>query len=349
MIGHAVGEKKSVKRKRTQQNAAVHFGDGEGVDEQSETPDMTANHATDDFESNFKPKVKTKMELESEPDLVLPSDVEQLGVVQERIKIPDVLVNHVVLPTTISTTGIDLMNNSSAGPPSPLLQDDDDDVEDQPKSSSVLPPSSVAGHQPRIHQPRDDISDTSSAIVNHVSDGSVMTDEMRTGGKVSIVSKVDIGESIPTIKSGQVVAVDPLPAAVKSSNEPIDPQVTRPSSSPQPSGGPPVPGVVTEEKVQSGDQAGPETPVKDLEPVVMTGVVVATDKSAVVSTDVESVSSNIIQPKCEVEDTLNDVKRDDFFAGKLHPLSHLKLMLMFCIFTCRTGRRRRIERASDQK
>ena len=275
------------------------------MEEQQDASDVP-NHMEDSIESSAKPKVKTKAELEH--DILQPtSEVESNE--DKAVVLDTVALNHVSEEMDAVVTG-----SVIAGLQSPRLKDD------VHSETVVAPVSSVTTEAAAEVAPNS--PDTQSAIVNHVSDVVVVPDDSRTEPEVVCLTELDVSvtpvgedvtESVPS--PAVAVASPPQLLATISSNSPAVPEAHADSnlSALSPPSVPSVELIVASPTVQPQQQ--PETQQQPTSPVA-NDVTVATlppdeDKAA---TD-QSVSS-IVKPKCEVEDALNDVKRDDFFAGK---------------------------------
>lgn len=297
-----------MKRKRSQ-HMAPNYADGDGMEEQPETSDVS-NHV-EDFESGSKPKVKTKTELE--PEIVLKSP-EFEPIVLDTKTITETLVNHV------SDNAIVPDVSAVAGPVSPLLEDDDVKSEGMivASVSSDLMETDVV-----------DIADTPSAIVNHLSDEVVvpnLSDRTEEEVCVQLDVKATLDEVVTESVTSPAVDTTPLqPPVTNSLNSPAVPEVAEPSSplslsreeaSVELNATSPV---IPSEKLnpQSQQQQQPLQSQQHLPEVALKEETIATRSTNEDKAITEPMPS-MVKPKCEVEDALNDVKRDDFFTGNLN-------------------------------
>jgi hypothetical protein len=311
-----LGEKKSVKRKRSQQLTPSYAdGSDERGEEQQEDP-----RSVEDIECDSKPKVKTKMEVDSEsiPTIVCepatPSDLSNL------IMDPKLLVNnHKVLleedDESIVTT------ESVAGS---SMKSEDDPV----KTEEMI----VAVESDAMESCREGVANTSvdtlSAIVNHITtDGGVvvMSDNSRTEQKVC-PDDLDV-EMTPTnedVTMKSVPSSDPVVPELVFTSTSSTPssislavhQVTDPSSPLSPSLELPV-ASPTVQQSQQQQQSEPQQKLTSLAPKgnddpVASIIPVSEEKTQRTEQD---LMSSIVKPKCEVEDAINDVKRDDYLTG----------------------------------
>lgn len=313
------GEKKSVKRKRSQQLTPSY---AECIDDRAEEQqeDLVP---VEDVESDCKPKVKTKMEFETGPP-----------------------TTNVVLSEPASSFGlpsVDKTADNNLAMPHVLMEQDDEAVTitgsvPGPSIKSDVEPIKLEGMEVCLEsnetpscEGANTLVDTHSAIVNHVTadrdgDVMVMSDNSRTEQTVCSdeldVDVTPIGEDVTMkpVPSPPVVPslpLNPSTSSTHSSNSPTVHQVTDPSSPLSP----PLELSVASPAVQQSQQkqAEPQQQESPLPPEVKDEPVASIVPACVEKTELAEAEriSSIVKPKCEVEDTLNDVKRDDFFAGKV--------------------------------
>ena len=173
--------------------------------------------------------------------------------------------------------------------------------------------------------------DTLSAIVNHVTtDGDVvvMSDNSRTEQKVCPddldVEMTPSGEDVTMkpVPSSPVVPVFTSTSSILSSNSLTVHQVTDPSSPLSPPLEVPVASSTVQQSQQQPEpqqQLTASLPEENDEPVAP---IIPVSEEKTQPTE-QALTSSIVNPKCEVEDAINDVKRDDFFTGNYY---HLKIM-----------------------
>ncbi|KAI9551653.1 Nuclear receptor coactivator 6 [Daphnia sinensis] len=302
------GEKKSVKRKRSQQLTPSY---AECIDDRAEEQQEDVV-PVEDVESDCKPKVKTKVELETGPpttNVVLSEPASDLPSVDKPAD------NTLAMPHVLMEQDDEAVTGSVPGPPIKL-----DDEPIKLEGMEVCPES----NETPSCEGANTLVDTHSAIVNHVSadrDVMVMSDNSRTeqtvGSDELDVDVTPIGEDVTMkpVPSPPVVPslpLNPSTSSTHSSNSPTVHQVTDPSSPLSPPLELPVASPAVQQSQQK--QAEPQQQECPLPPEVK-------DEPSIVPACVEKTElaeaermSSIIKPKCEVEDTLNDVKRDDFFA-----------------------------------
>lgn len=310
------GEKKSVKRKRSQQLTPSY---AECIDDRAEEQqeDLVP---VEDVESDCKPKVKTKMEFETGPpttNVVLSEPASSFGLPS----VDKTADNNLAMPHVLMEQDDEAVTITGSVP-GPSIKSDDEPI--KLEGMEVC----LESNETPSCEGANTLVDTHSAIVNHVTadrdgDVMVMSDNSRTEQTLCSdeldVDVTPIGEDVTMkpVPSPPVVPslpLNPSTSSTHSSNSPTVHQVTDPSSPLSP----PLELSVASPAVQQSQQkqAEPQQQESPLPPEVKDEPVASIVPACVDKTELAEAEriSSIVKPKCEVEDTLNDVKRDDFFA-----------------------------------
>lgn len=273
----------------------------------------------EDVESDCKPKVKTKMakmELEVETDITSNLIVSDPPSSSDLPSVDTMTDINMVMPHVLMEKDDEVVTVSVA---EPSIKLDDEQIKSE-VTEVCLQSNEIASCEAGV---ANTVVDTHSAIVNHVTadrDVMVMSDSSRTEQQLCSdeldVHMTPIGEDVTMkpVPSPPVVPALPLNPSTSSnhsSNSPTVQQVTDPSSPLSP----PLELSVASPAIEQQNQVEPQQPDSPLltemndEPSIV--------PASVEKTECEEVAliSSIVKAKCEVENTLNDVKRDDFFAG----------------------------------
>lgn len=294
------GEKKGVKRKRVLPLPASYVEGEEEEEERSEPADLLPNH-TEELESalllaesDSKPKVKTKVETEVGADRSEPVT----GAVQS----PDCQLmeqRHIELvmddtSRTVSETTcrdqvllVNHLDSIAPSPPplSPVASEPMRIEPDEPCSEKTeVDKKAVISDAP----PTDEVM---SAIANHVLPDETQTEDLASGSP-------SISGTHPPRTESESVSEESAPPVV-----PLE--------------------VNVDETAPARNSPGTDTSVESsVSPVVSPASNEATERisadATVTAAQVASFQDALaVKVKCEVEETLNDVKRDDFLTGKL--------------------------------